>query len=162
MQVEISPDEYALCVYVANDRQRNAVKAGKKDNLFKKNWVESLAVHVHGCIGEMAAAKALGIQWTGSVDTFKAHGDLRGAIEVRHRTNKDWDLIVRPREAKDRLYVLTRGTPPETVEVVGYAQGHYLMQDKWKKNYGGRGEAYFVPANELRPIEELLRNASAN
>lgn len=155
MEIEITPDEFAMCVYVANDRQRNAVKAGKRNTIRKMDWVESVSVHVHGCVGELAAAKALGVQWTGSVDTFKQFGDLRGELEIRHRTKKEWDLIVRPSEANDRLYVLTRGTPPDSVEVVGYIQGHLAKQDKWKKDYGGRGEAYFVPADALRPLEEL-------
>lgn len=155
MEVELSPDEFAMCVYVANDRQRGAAKAGKRNAVKRRDWVESVTTHIHGCVGELAAAKVLGIQWTGSVDTFKEFGDLRGNIEVRHRTNKQWDLIVRSSDPNDRLYVLTRGTPPDLVEVVGYIQGHLAKQEKWKKNYGNKGDAYFVPASELLPITDL-------
>ena len=156
MNVHIDADEFSLCAHVGLQRLVSAIKYSRQDKVKRKrDWAESLNVHVLGALGEMACAKALGISWTGSVDTFKTVSDLRGDIEVRHRSNPTWDLIIRDSDKSDKVYVLTRGIPPDEVEVVGYIQGHAGKKNEYKKDWGKWGEAYFIPADALHPIEEL-------
>lgn len=159
MFIPISADEFSLCIHVATQRLISAIKSGRQDRMKRiRTWDDSLSAHLSGCVGELAAAKALNIQWSGSVDTFKAVSDLRGEIEVRHRTNPEWDLILRDDDRSDRVYVLTRGMPPNGVEVAGYIQGHAGKKDEYKKDWGKWGEAYFVPASALHPIEGLVNH----
>lgn len=153
--ISISPDEWSLCVQVANARQVSSLKSKGKDSVFKKGgWLEEFSPHIVGCVGEMAVAKALGVTWTGSVDTFKTVADLGDRIQVRHRSNPSWDLIVRHNDKDDDVFILSRGLPPGAIEVVGYIKGSDAKQEKWLKDYGSWGRAsYFVPASELKEIK---------
>ena len=152
--ISISPDEFSLCVQVANARQTSSLKSKGRDSVFKKNgWLEELTPHIIGCVGEMAVAKALGISWTGSVDTFNTVADLGKNLQVRHRSNPNWDLIVRTNDKSDDIFVLSRGMPPGAVEVVGWIRGSEAKDDKWLKDVGGYGRpSYFIPAHALKEI----------
>lgn len=153
--ISISPDEWSLCVQVANARQVSSLKSKGKDSVFNKGgWLEEFSPHIVGCVGEMAVAKALGATWTGSVDTFKTVADLGHNIQVRHRTNPSWDLIVRSNDKNDDAFVLSRGMPPGAIEVVGWIRGVEAKKEEWLKDYGGYGKpSYFVPSSELKEIK---------
>lgn len=152
----ISPDEWKLCCQVGLDRSVSAIKGKLKDNVSKKkDWLHELDIHIKGALGELAASKVLGVQWTGSVDTFKEGGDLANGLEIRFRSNSEWDLILRDNDPSDRKYVLVRGMPPGAIEVAGWILGEDAKQQRWWKNHGNLRPAYFVPASELRGLEEL-------
>ena len=153
----ISPDEFFLCVQVANARQVSSIKKKGKDSVNRKNnWVEELDKHIIGCIGELAVAKVIGVTWTGSVDTFKTESDLSGNIQVRHRSNPVWDLIVRTNDSDDDIFVLSRGMPPGAIEVAGWMKGKDAKRDEWLSDPGGYGRpSYFVDSAHLQPMEEL-------
>lgn len=155
--VTISPDEFSLCVQVANARQVSSIKKKGRDSVNRKNnWVEELDKHIIGCIGELAVAKVIGVTWTGSVDTFKTESDLSGNIQVRHRSNPVWDLIVRTNDNDDDVFVLSRGIPPGAVEVAGWIKGKHAKREEWLRDYGGYGRpSYFVDSAHLKPMEEL-------
>ena len=156
----ISPDEFSLCVQVANARQVSSIKKKGKDSVNRKNnWVEELDKHIIGCIGELAVAKVLGVTWTGSVDTFKTESDLSGNIQVRHRSNPNFDLIVRDNDKDDDAFVLSRGLPPGAIEIVGWIFGKDAKKEKWLKDYGNYNrKAHFIPSEELHTIESLIIN----
>lgn len=106
--------------------------------------------HIEGALGEMAFAKALGRYWSGSVNTFKNGGDV-GDVQIRTRSRTDYDLIVRARDRDEDYFVLVVGCCP-IYTIVGYMKGGDAKQERWGKNHGGHGAAYFVPQNELRPL----------
>lgn len=153
----ISPDEFSLCVQVANARQVSSLKKKGRDSVNRKsNWVEELDRHIIGCIGELAVAKVIGVTWTGSVDTFKTESDLSGNIQVRHRSNPVWSLIVRTNDSDDDIFVLSRGMPPGAIEVAGWMKGKDAKRDEWLSDPGGYGRpSYFVDSAHLQPMEEL-------
>lgn len=153
----ISPDEFSLCVQVANARQVSSLKKKGRDSVNRKNnWVEELDKHIIGCIGELAVAKVIGVTWTGSVDTFKTESDLSGNIQVRHRSNPVWSLIVRTNDSDDDIFVLSRGMPPGAIEVAGWMKGKDAKRDEWLSDPGGYGRpSYFVDSAHLQPMEEL-------
>lgn len=155
---KISPDEFSIIVQVASNRAISALKKNLKDSVNRKrDWVEDLEMHVKGVVGEYAAAKVLGIPFTGSVDTFKSETDLSGNIEVRFRSNPTWDLIVRPTDGLDnKKVVLVRGLPPGAVEVAGWIWGREAKREEWWKNHGNLKPAWWVPAEALRPMEEIF------
>lgn len=151
----ITPDEWKMAIGVAADRQLSAIKKGLKDSVNKKkHWVDDLTYHAYGVIGEMAAAKVLGLTFTGSVDTFRNHPDLAG-VEVRLRSNPSWQLIVRDNDKDNAKYLLVRGVPPSAVEVVGWIMGRDAKNPAWLRSYGNLKPAYFVPDSELIPVEKI-------
>lgn len=113
---------------------------------------DGLAAHLLGCYGEIAAACVLGREWDGSVDTFKARPDV-GRAEIRTRSRADYDLIVREDDADERPFLLVNGAEaPPWLEVVGWIWGYEAKRPAWRRAYGGREAAYFVPRSELRAI----------
>lgn len=154
--VSLNADEWSLCVQVANSRQVSSIKKGGRDNLYKKKgWLEEFDIHIAGCVGELAVAKVIGVTWTGSVDTFKAP-DLGGDIQVRHRTNPLWDLIVRSVDKDQERFVLSRGMPPGLIEVAGWIRGIDAKREEFLKDWGNYGKpSYFVPAYKLNDMETI-------
>lgn len=112
-------------------------------------------IHVEGAAGEMAAAKALGMYWSGSVNTFKVGGDV-GSVQVRTRSRSDYDLIVRADDRDGDVFVLVVGASP-SFDVVGWILGRDAKRSEWLRTHGGRPSAYFVPQEALSNIE-LLAN----
>ena len=153
----ISPDEFSLCVQVANARQVSSIKKKGRDSVNRKSgWLEELDKHIMGCIGELAVAKVIGVSWTGSVDTFKNESDLLGGIQVRHRSNPVFDLIVRENDNDDDVFILSRGLPPGAIEIAGWMKGRDAKRKEWLRDPGGYGRpSYFVDCAHLQPMEDL-------
>jgi hypothetical protein len=114
---------------------------------------DGFKVHIQGAMGEVAAAKGLGVYWPASCNSFK-NPDLPPNIQVRLRTKAEYDLILRDGDADDEIFVLITGSPP-TFSLKGWCLGKEGKKDKWKKDPNGRGAAYWVPQTSLRPISEL-------
>lgn len=133
-------------------RQVNAIKKKYKSRMSGNEW----QAHIEGACGEIAAAKATGKYWGGSIGTFKAQGDLDGCgWEVRTRSRHDFDLIVRDDDADDRIFILVTGYAPN-YSVRGWILAADAKRDEWRKDYGGHGPAYFVPMSSLRDMRELI------
>ena len=104
---------------------------------------------------EAAVAKALGRYWSAVLqNTQDADGDVSG-LEVRSTQRSDGRLIIHDRDKDDAPYILVRGAFPN-YEICGWVLGRDAKKDKYRFNGDGRS-AYFIPSNELRPIEELSR-----
>ena len=156
MFVSIDTVEFKTAIEVASHRAIQSIVRNNKDSLSKKNWLDNLNTHIVGCIGELAVAKALHITWDKSVGTYKKQADLSDNIEVRHRTNPEWQLIVRDNDDDNKIYILSRGMPPSVIEIVGWIYGHMGKKEEYKKDPGGYGRpAYFVPDNVLQPMETM-------
>lgn len=143
-QVKLTPEEFSLAVHVANARFLEANLRGYKDKLFDKSYYDGFAIHLWGCIGELAVSKWMNIPWKASINKFKDAPDVGEDIEVRHRLNAKHDLIIRNGDDPDRYYFLTTGDAPN-VNIVGYIQGKEGMKDQYKAAHGGYKIAYFVP-----------------
>jgi len=112
-------------------------------------------VHIEGACGEIAVAKAMGKYWGGSVNTFKAKGDLDGTgWEIRTRSKHHYELMIRENDPNDRVFILVTGKAPN-YRVHGWIKASDAKRQEWKKDYGGHGEAYFVPKVALKNLEEL-------
>jgi len=151
MIVTLSWWELAAASEVGRMRQLAAVRAGRPDRHGFKGpgW----DVHIEGAAGEMAVAKGLGLYWDASVDTFKGSPDLPG-IQVRTRSRDDYDLIVRPDDPDNEVFVLVTGRSP-TFWLRGWINGREAKQEQWKRTYGGRPGAFFVPVSALHPVNNL-------
>lgn len=152
MQITLEWHEAAMASDVGRMRHLASVKAGRKDahGYSGLGWSE----HIEGACGELSLAKALGIYWDGSVDSFQ-RPDLPG-IQVKTRSRDDYDLIVRPGDSEQADYVLVTGQCPRYV-IRGWISGADAKREEYRRDYGGRPEAFFVPQSRLRPIESLPR-----
>lgn len=116
-------------------------------------------IHIEGAAGEIAAAKALGIYWGGSVNTFRSQNDI-GKFEVRTATQSNYRLIVREQDKDSNVYILVTGSAP-SFDVRGWVYGKEAKVHKYLNAPVGRPAAYFVPQSDLRSIDELRLMLSA-
>ena len=153
--ITLSWHEAAMASEVGRLRQLASVKAGRQDQhgFSGDGWSE----HIEGACGEAAVAKALNIFWDGSIDAF-SRDDLPG-LQVRTRSQHDWDLIVRPHDADQAIWVLVTGRCPSYL-VHGWIYGHEAKAPAWLRTYGGRPPAYFVPKAALHDLGRLPRQMS--
>ena len=150
-EVRLSWHESAMASDVGRLRQLAAIKAGLMDRhgYAGNGWAE----HIEGAMGELVVAKVLDIYWDGSVNTF-SRSDLPG-IEVRTRSKGDYELIVRPHDSDESVFVLVTGKCPIYV-VRGWIKGRDAKRPEWLKEHGSRPPAHFVPQEALKPVEALL------
>jgi len=154
MNVTLTDYELVQAAMTGMLRQISAIKIGYEQDKVKPSggfWQR----HIEGACGEVAVAKAMGKYWGGSVNTFKAQGDLDGTgWEVRTRSDHAYNLIVRDNDPDDRVFILVTGTAPD-YQVRGWLKAADAKRQEWKKNYGGHGFAYFVPNSELKSMGDL-------
>jgi hypothetical protein len=111
---------------------------------------------IEGACGECAAAKALNRYWPPTM-AFRDRmlGDLLHGVEVRTRSSHAYDLILHPKDADDRPFILVTGRAP-CFEVRGWILGRDgKLQQYWSDPAGGR-PAFFVPQTVLHDVESLL------
>lgn len=152
MDVKLTWHEMLLASTIGSRRHIEALRAEKKDS-FGFNGETGWQVHIEGCCGELATAKALNIYWNGSINTYK-HGADVGSIQVRTRSKNDYDLIVRNNDKNEDTFILVVGQAPD-YRVVGWIKGRDAKKEIYSKTYGNRPAAFFVPQAALHPIESL-------
>ena len=137
-------------------RQVSNLRDGRKDAHGLASTADGWGLHIEGCCGEMVAAKALGVFWSGS------HGQLRvpdigGRFQVRTRclrTKQSNSLILHPDDSDDAIFLLVLGTVP-SYTVAGWIKGvDGKRPEFWADPAGGR-PAFFVPPSALRPLSDL-------
>ena len=150
--VHLTWHETAMAATIAVNRQISALykRSPNAFGLTNAGWSEQ----VEGACGEVAVAKFLGIFWNGSVNTY-ATPDLDG-IQVRTRSKDDYELIVRPKDSDDEIFVLVTGVCPD-FRIRGWMRGGSAKRQEWVKEYGNRPPAYFVPTESLEPATLLKK-----
>jgi hypothetical protein len=141
-----------MAVEVGCRRQLQAIREGRHD-LYGYDGDEGWSLHIEGAAGELAVAKALDRYWSGSVNTYRAGADV-GQLQVRTRSQPNYDLLIRDRDDDDAVFVLVTGRVP-SFAVRGWLLGRDGKRPEWRREHGGRPPAYFVPQAHLRPITEL-------
>jgi hypothetical protein len=144
--------EFDLAQHVSAQRNRDGIRA-RADSAKFGNAADTLAVHLRGALGEIAAAKALGRYWTGAGTDFHRDQDV-GQFQVRVTDRDSGCLIVRPNEGHDNdPWILVTGSFPNYI-VRGWLYGHEARQPEFLQAPNGRPPAYFVPQDRLRRIDE--------
>jgi hypothetical protein len=139
--------ELEHAVAVGTRRQDEAINRRLKNKYgFKGDPYE---VHVEGACGEYAVAKALGVPWEATVNTFR-EADVAG-YEVKTRSEQHYGIIVRPDTDPDDAFMLAIGHRP-VYRVCGWISGREARRTEWWKTYGDRPGAWFVPQRALHPI----------
>lgn len=112
----------------------------------------SLDSHILGAIGELAAARVMGIYPGFTVNNFDGP-DMGKDIQIR--ACREGRLIIAKHDKSDQKYVLVTGYAPE-LDVVGWIWGGEAKSERWLFDpNNNRPPAYFVPAEELHPIETI-------
>lgn len=152
MEIELEWYEYAMASEIGRLMQLSSIRQGLPDNygFSGSGWNE----HIEGACGELAVAKALNIYWAGGIDTF-SKPDIGANLQVRTRSKDNYDLIVRPKDSDEDIFILVTGKCPK-YRIRGFVKGADAKQPQWLQDYGGRPPAYFIPPNHLRPLSELL------
>lgn len=156
MEVRLEWHEVLMGAHIGIQREIEAIKKLSRDR--RPNIAHSWDQGVRGALGEMAACKALGVFWDGSVNTYRTRPDIPPNIQVRTRPLDDertqYDLIVRSSDKTTDNFVLVAGQRNVFI-VRGWIGGEEARRDEWSRNYGGHERAWFVPRTALRPIAEL-------
>lgn len=151
--IRLEPYEFALAANVGVRRQMAAVLTGRMDKYgidHKLGW----NVHIEGACGEMAVARFLGLYYSGHVNTFKVGGDV-GILQVRTRSDHEYDLLIRPDDNENEMFMLVTGTAPE-FRLQGWLWGHEARRTEWWQTHGDRAGAWFVPSKHLREPKLLI------
>lgn len=177
IRVQLTWEQMTEACRVGLDRQLDSMAKGDRANGGFKNNPDGFAeveIHMIGAVGEYACAMALGLEWDKSVGTYK-EPDLPMKIQVRTRTKKSYNLLVRPDDKPEHIFVLVKGNPfrrdgdtniistdPRTFEITGWAYAKDIkVQAFYDEKIGGeeRGKTHpgFWPAdNCLRCPSELV------
>ena len=155
-RVTLTTEDMGAAVVLARDRWMEALRSKRQDSVFAKDWFGDFDSHLKGAVGEIAYAKWSNQYQRFSLNRFHGGGDDTdiGNVAVRYRRNPGHDLILRRDDPSDLVYVLVRGTPPD-VEIAGWIRGEDARSELHLRDYGGHGEALFVPVNYLRKMEDL-------
>ena len=100
-------------------------------------------------MAECAAAKGLGIYWSHHINRFEC-SDV-GSFEVRYSQRKD----LKVRERDKGIVIAVTGYPPQ------FRLAGFISAETAKKDYNATAPrsgppAYFIPLEDLQPIELLL------
>lgn len=134
-------------------RQIESVLKGRKDR-DGLDPEEGWTVHIEGALGELVVAKFLNIYWDFSVNRFQGP-DLGKNYQVKTRAKNHYDLLVRPHDNDNDIYILVVGMAPE-YRVVGWYYGRDAKKEEWlKKVRPDRPAAYYVPQSFLNPMKDL-------
>ena len=156
IEVSLSWNEVHLAATVGVLRNIQALKGGLK-HCHGATDEEMWKYHIEGASGEFALAKALNVHWGAHSNVFKVP-DISGNIQVRTRSNHNWDLIVRDGDPDDEIFILVTGSVPN-YRIVGWILGKDAKNSTWYKDIGNRSHpAYFVPQEYLNSMQTLPKS----
>lgn len=156
---ELSDEEYAECFERGAEIYYSSQERNLKDNRnFTRNGVTGLRAQQLGEVSARAIAKALGLPWTNSMDTFKG-ADLPCKIECRligrdryglrvYETDKDWKRVVG--------CIIEPGREREPYRLPGWINAKHGKKTEWLDDPLNRGRpAFFVPQDKLHGLDVL-------
>lgn len=147
--------ECELVIHVGGHRQTESLKRNLNHWPTTAQSIKALYNHIESAGAEKAVAKLLNIDWPASINCFnQGVADVGRNTEVRYRTKDEYDLLVRPRDPDERIYVLVRGALPD-YEIIGWMRGQEAKQDRFLSNPGGNGECFLIPETELHAMSDF-------
>ena len=146
--VTLDPPEIRHCREIG--QRRIAEADGNPRFAYKER--NGLDTHTLGAMGELAAAKAIGIPWPARVNTYRSLPDLDPFWEVRW-TGQPKRLKVATDDPPNYFVCHVTGEPP-TFEVHGYIYAGWVQRNVPATDPKDRGwRAHFVDAWRLSPID---------
>lgn len=150
MIVELNANEVLVASYVGARRNAEASFRNRKPRFPEKVVGELWGFHIESAHAELAVCKYLGIYWGFGVNTFHVEDIVNTNLEIRWSSRSD--LKVRP---DDKGVVISVTGKCPNYEIKGWIEAENALQDRWK--YNKEPICYFVPHNQLKPIEDLKK-----
>jgi len=142
--VRLEEFELRMAAAVGAERYIQALVRKLNDPIGKSSW----ATHIDGACGELAYAKAMGLYWNGSVNTFKTP-DVGVDIQIRYTRHLDGRLIVYDTDSDANRFVLVIQSGV-AFKIAGHMIGAEAKKKEWWKT-DCLLPAYFVPQEALKP-----------
>lgn len=156
IEVKLTPREVRACISVAADRLTASTEAGLNHaTTYHRSLLVRMSQEIVGTCGEMAFAKARGMFWSPSVNTFHKSPDITGRgkdIEIRSTERDNGCLFVRANDDPKRWYILVTGEPP-VMKVRGYILGERAMVEEFYWEPEGQRPTWKVPQAALTGFE---------
>lgn len=156
IQVVLDFLEMQTAVVIGGTRRLNAIKRGRSEPYGQMDDGRNMwSQEIEGVAAEIATAKVLGVFWMGNgltPDTDR--GDVAG-FQVRCNMRQDGDLLIRPGDRDDDLYILVQGMMPN-MTVRGYKRAGDCKREDFMAAPNGRPPCYFCPPGDLDPIDDLV------
>lgn len=163
MIYELTPDDLELASQIAhlrNDRKEKLRIKSKKFDPAKSEW----DAHYNGIIGELGAARALGLP----IDKRELLAGDNGidlefsglSIEIRYRTKRGWDFALNGNNIsylKSDIGILVwPGEDHETIELVGWTTRIHLLAAGELMNFG-YGDRLVLKHQNMMKMPKLLK-----
>ena len=157
MRLKLSLEEVQMAASIGVQRRMSGLQAGRRDKHGFKD--DGFAIDIQGAVAELAVAKLFGLYWDGlrSSQSLTTRPDV-GPLEVRSSPYRTACLIHHPEDDPHRAYVLVAGKAPDDLYIQGWLFGRECRRDEWWRKppeVRQGGAAWFVPAEALRPLEQL-------
>jgi hypothetical protein len=146
--IELNANEVLVAGYVGMRRNAEATYKKRKSRFPEKRVGELWGFHIEAAHAELAVCKYLNIYWGFGVNTFHTPDVVNTNLEIRWSSRSD--MKVRPDD--DGFVVSVTGKCP-TYEIKGWLPASQAKQEMYL--YNKEPICYFVPHEDLRPIEEL-------
>mgnify|MGYP003670084351 FL=1 len=152
--------EVSTALHIAGLRSTESLRMGLKDHPTYRGRDQH--DNLYGVLGEIAFAKATDSYFPMSVNTFKG-ADIGSNWQVRTvGSNKNRDLIIRPKDSGEHYYVLveierSNVTSAYTYTIHGWIHGSDGKNDKYLSDFGyaDRAKAFRIPQNRLNPPHQM-------
>ena len=145
--------EFDMAAAVGLRRQVEAMRDSRANR--RQARANDLLLHVIGACGELAAAKACGVFWDGSVNVSSARGDIGPGWQVRTAYKQPGSLIVRPRDPDGAVFILVFAESMQRLLVHGWLTAHEARLIGTLHTDDGE-PAHFVDKCALHPIVDLV------
>ena len=150
--IRLTEAEIYIAYAVAAHREINALR-GKLQNAHGAGNGYQPEKHIIGCMGEVAAARALNLCW-------QDHGTLRGVdvgglVEVRGTRRQPASLRMYDNDKDERPYLLADVTTWPLVLLVGWMRGRDGKKFPTGRPDPNRPPVHLVPGAVLHPCHEL-------
>ena len=155
MQIKLTLPEMLTGTNLGTIRQYTSDKQGSKySEGFTEEKMTALASHIEGALGEVCVAKALGLYFIPTVNTY-GKADIGEDIGVRTTNKENHGLLIRERDNQDHFYYLVKGSAPN-YRVCGWVRGGVARQDKYLANHiDNKSKVWRVPESDLNPMSMM-------
>ena len=162
MKVSLKDYEIHLANFVGDRRNSESKRMGLK-NAYKYNKSNDQADEDSrvGARGELAVAKAMNWYYDGSVNTFKNGYDVY-KVQVRTRKEKHYDLLVRPDDRDEDVFVLVIPQNEKDFIIHGWEVAKKCKRKEFESKNTSRPTAYFYPQGLLNPMDTLKEYLDKN
>lgn len=142
-------------MYEATEHGKRMHRESREDNREDKTGTTSDFICIIGAMGELAVAKVLGVPWEKHLNTFKAP-DV-GEFQVRARPQAYQELLFRPDDNPEEIYILVTRTRGSHFIVRGWQWGEVCRQEgPLRKLDTNRPPLHVLEQDRMEPTEELM------